>query len=172
MLANTVENTIPSHTNIATKIMTLIMPLAYMFQVLLAYLFRHLVQLQLVYYTPVVLGLGSVFFLKESTRWLIAKGRLEEAIANIQYINAINGRIQEEAELQSILKPKQLEDNGEAVANIKELFSPRPMLIRTVINFAQWFCVTATFYGLAVTYYDLLGSPYLNAIGKCPNQKK
>ena len=68
-------------------------PPTYLLVTLLAYCFRDVFTLELVLYGPALLAIIPVLLMKESTRWLIAKGRLQEAKENILYIAKMNGKV-------------------------------------------------------------------------------
>ena len=68
-------------------------PPTYLLVTLLAYCFRDVFTLELVLYGPALLAIIPVLLMKESTRWLIAKGRLQEAKENIIYIAKMNGKV-------------------------------------------------------------------------------
>ena len=81
------------HTNIATGLAVFACPPTYLLVTLLAYCFRDVFTLELVLYGPALLAIIPVLLMKESTRWLIAKGRLQEAKENIIYIAKMNGKV-------------------------------------------------------------------------------
>ena len=81
------------HTNIATGLAVFACPPTYLLVTLLAYCFREVFTLELVLYGPALLAIIPVLLMKESTRWLIAKGRLQEAKENIIYIAKMNGKV-------------------------------------------------------------------------------
>ena len=81
------------HTNIATGMAVFACPPTYLLVTLLAYCFRDVFTLELVLYGPALLAIIPVLLMKESTRWLIAKGRLQEAKENIIYIAKMNGKV-------------------------------------------------------------------------------
>ena len=60
--------------------------------VLFAYFIRDLQWLQLGLFGPFFLLLIPLAFVKESTRWLLSKGRFEEARRNVTYMAKMNGR--------------------------------------------------------------------------------
>ena len=60
--------------------------------VLFAYFIRDLQWLHLGLFGPFFLHLIPLAFVKESTRWLLSKGRFEEARRNVTYMANMNGR--------------------------------------------------------------------------------
>ena len=105
--------------------------------------------------------LGLYFLVPESTRWLIAKGRLDEARKNIQKRASINKKSPVPKEL--------LEENETEVSNhskkkssLIDLFKPRMILDRSLNMFLQWFSVTMVYYGLLFASTSLSGDPYVN----------
>lgn len=154
------ESTLPVFTNTATAILISVWPMGTMVVVILAYFIRDAFYLQLALYAPLILNILLWLFVHESPRWLLAKGRYEEAWINVKRIAQQNG------------KPlaKRMEDfppTTESTANpfharFLDLFTPQKMLIRTLICFYQWFCVTAVTYALIYASTSFVGSPYLN----------
>ena len=57
---------------------------------LLAYYIRDLQTLQLALYCPLFLNLMILLFVKESTRWLLAKGKVNQARRNVEHMARVN----------------------------------------------------------------------------------
>ena len=97
----------------------------------------------------------------ESTRWLIAKGRIDEAMKNIQNRAAMNGTGPVPHELLGgkFNETKSIQTKRSSVL---DLFKPRQILLRSLIMYAQWGTVTMVYYGLLFVSTSLSGDPYLN----------
>ena len=156
-----VESTTPSFTNIIQNVTSPIWTVLSLTVPLLAYLIRNHFTLELALSGPGILGIIPVLCMKESTRWLIAKGRLEEAKENIHYIAKLNGKVAPDQVEISIEPKKEEEKRNETVI---DLFKNKTLALRSFKCFFQWFVVTGTFYGLAFGAVEVAGSPYLNTI--------
>ena len=127
-------------------------------------------------YWPILLLQIPLFFVMESTRWLIAQGRIEEAKDQIAKIAKINGKVSPFKDTDIGDVSLDVIDNGNYSANsdkINEekevekinylnLFRPSKILIRTLILFLQCFSVTAVFYSLTFSSTSLAGDPNTN----------
>lgn len=133
-----------------------------------AFNFRDWYSLQLMAYAPMFILLILYFVLPESTRWLIAKGRNEEArrqivkgarLNNVDTIpdHLLQGRTKHKEDL-DIVCP----DGHHRKPNFLDLFRPFPILKRSLNMFFQWFSVTMGYYGLVFASTSLSGDPYLN----------
>ena len=111
-----------------------------------AYHIRDWITLQLVAYTPMLILLGLYFIFPESTRWLIAKGKIEEAKDNIARRASVNSVAPVPEELYEVT------DRGlishQKTPTIMDLFKPKEVLFRSLNMFLQWFSVTMGYYGL------------------------
>ena len=85
------EATLPEHKVFTTLITAMAFPIGELILALEAYYIRTWINLHLVAYAPMLILLGLYFIMPESTRWLIAKGRITEAKKNIQKRAVMNG---------------------------------------------------------------------------------
>ena len=165
-----IESTTPSFNNM---IKTVSMPITTLVQLtipLRAYMIRNHYPLELALSGPAILGIVPILFLKESTRWLIARGRLEEAKGTIKYIAKVNGKVDPgQLDISTELKEEKEKTNK----SVFSLFKHKKMLLRTMICFFQWFVVIGNNYGLTYASVEVVGDPYLNlvilALISCPN---
>ena len=95
------------------------------------------------------------FTLTESTRWLISKGRLEQAKTDLQ-------RRSTKTIPETLFEPAQVENKSLELLSIMDLFRPKQILFRSFNMFFQWFSVTMSYYGLLFSSTSLSGDPYLN----------
>ena len=154
------ENTTPEYTSLIENGMNPLWNINYMFLPLIAYFFRDYFSLEIALSAPMVLGLIPVFFMGESARWLISKGRLEEAKETIRYIAKVNGKVRPE-EVEIVLEPRKEEGPK---PQLKELFKHKVLILRSLNSSFQWWVVTGTFYGLTFGAVKVAGSPYLNGV--------
>ena len=135
-------------------------------------------KLQHALYWPLLALQIPLFFVKESSRWLISKGRIEEAKEQIAYMARVNGKVYHIGDIYSVeMKAKvAIKENNDAISansptkgiSYLDLFRPAKMLFRSLILFIQWFSVTALFYTLTFGSTSISGDPYTNfAFGVC-----
>ncbi|XP_071746425.1 organic cation transporter protein isoform X2 [Lepeophtheirus salmonis] len=130
-----------------------------------AYFVREWVYLQLVAYTPLIALLGLWFIIPESPRWLLSVGREKEAGSIISSAIKENGKnmdvdllmSQNQKALQN--SPGDIESQG---GSFMDMFTPVPMLLRSLNMFYQWFSVTLCYYGLSFASTSLSGDIYTN----------
>ena len=154
------ESTTPSFTNIIQNVTSPVWTVLSLTVPFMAYLIRNHFTLEMALSAPGILGIIPALCMTESTRWLISKGRLEEAKENIRYIAKINGKVHPD-EVEIVVEPKKEEGPK---PKLTELFKHRILVTRTLSSFFQWFVVTGTFYGLAFGAVKVAGSPYLNTV--------
>ncbi|XP_070202473.1 organic cation transporter protein-like [Littorina saxatilis] len=122
----------------------------------LAYGLRDWRHLQLAVSCPTVLFLGYYWFIEESPRWLISKGRYDEANAILRKVAHMNGQP----------APPTLEPSDSDVSVKKEsalrMFTNKTTLVRTLIIFINWIVCTMIYYGLSLNVGNIGGNVYLN----------
>ena len=123
-----------------------------------AYHIRDWITLQLVAYTPMLILLVLYFIFPESTRWLIAKGKVEEAKANIDRRASINSVAPVPEELYEVTDQGLI--SNQETPTILDLFKPKEILFRSLNMFLQWFSVTMGYYGLLFASTGLGGDPH------------
>ena len=143
-----------------TRTLSLVFAIGGLYNALFSYGLRNEFQLQLALYCPMFLLVIPCYFVLESTRWLISKGRIEEAKEQIKYMARING-----VEAPESFSSQENSDR-EKEESVAELFKPKKMLLRTLLLFSQWFSVMAMSAKLNFGFTALIGNPYGNfAIG-------
>lgn len=119
--------------------------------------------LQIALTVPTALFMGYWWIMPESVRWLIQKGRLEEAQRQIQHVAKQNG-VEEipEHDLEELLG--QNEEHKAPIKNtgLLDLFKTPRLRVRTLNLFFSWFVNSGTYYGLSLNTSNLGGNPYWN----------
>ncbi|XP_030850525.1 organic cation transporter protein [Strongylocentrotus purpuratus] len=128
---------------------------------LFAYFIRDWFTLQLVITLPALLFFGFYPFLPESPRWLICKGRTEEATKIIQKAADTNKKQLPDP----IFSPEELKEQQEALnakqATVIVLFRTPNLRIRTINCMFNWFVNTMVYYGLSLSTSDLGSNDYI-----------
>ncbi|XP_071113439.1 organic cation transporter protein-like [Haliotis cracherodii] len=123
-----------------------------------AYGIRNWQHLQLVLSVPSVLLLFMWWFIPESPRWLLSRGRDAEAEQIIRKAAEVNG-----VDLPPKLFDKSTVDlQNQPKVRVWEMFTTPVLLIRSLIIFFNWFVVSMVYYGLGLNVQNLSGDIYLN----------
>ncbi|XP_052242461.1 organic cation transporter protein-like [Dreissena polymorpha] len=104
---------------------------------------------------PTVLLL-LLYRLPESPRWLMSKGRFEEARVVLQKCAKVNG-----VTLPDDIVGNDTLETGESHSVLKILTVPR-LLVRTLIIYLNWIVVNMVYYGLSLNVGNLSGDIYVN----------
>lgn len=120
----------------------------------------------LVVYPPSLLFLLYIYFLPESIRWLLSKGRMEDAVEIINKAAKMNNVTLSDETLRQLQEAKvpadeKKEAEEEAGLWMQVLRSP---IIMTRLAICSWWWITCTFvfYGLAINSVSLAGDKYTN----------
>ncbi|XP_041369552.1 organic cation transporter protein-like [Gigantopelta aegis] len=123
-----------------------------------AYLIRDWRYLQLSLTLPVVFFFAYWWLLPESPRWLLSRGRLDEAEVIIKRIAKSNGVTMRK----SIMRDITLHEGPHA--KITAMFTSPVLLLRCVIIFFNWLAINIIYYGLGLNVSNLSGNVYLNFV--------
>lgn len=133
---------------------------------LLAKTFHYWRTFILVVYPPSLLFLTYIYFLPESIRWLLSKGRKEEAVEIIMKAAKMNNVTLSEETMRQLSDEKTpVQEKKDAKEQeglwIQVLRSP---IIMTRLAICSWWWITCTFvfYGLAINSVSLAGDKYTN----------
>lgn len=116
---------------------------------------------------PGVLFLLYWWFIPESTRWLLANNKKEEAIKQIQRIAKSN-----KVEIPQEVLDKVVEaevgsnvDSNERKPSLLDLFKTPNLRTKALLIFFDWFVISGAYYGLSwSTGSSLSGNPILNHV--------
>ncbi|KAK7105608.1 organic cation transporter protein-like [Littorina saxatilis] len=121
-----------------------------------AYGVRDWRHLQLALSCPSALFLAYAFLINESPRWLVSRGRHDEANVILNKVATVNG----------VPAPPTVGGSDEKQEmkneNPLRMFTNKTTLIRTLIIFVNWVVVTMVYYGLSLNVGSLGGNIYLN----------
>ncbi|XP_078309925.1 organic cation transporter protein-like isoform X2 [Crassostrea virginica] len=124
---------------------------------LLAYLIRDWRYLNLAVSLPALLFIPYVCIIPESSRWLLTKGREQEAEDILRHAAKVNDKT----------LPEKLFDYEDSFENdrcvpIWKLCVTPTLLVRSVIIFFNWMVVSMLFFGLSLNVGSLGGDIYIN----------
>ncbi|XP_015907483.2 organic cation transporter protein-like [Parasteatoda tepidariorum] len=121
--------------------------------------------IQIALTAPCVILLGTWWLLPESPRWLMFKGRTEEAHKTLMKAAKRNGK--NPADIDSkirklISKATEAKESGESNGNFIDLFK-NPSLCKMTLNiYFLWFVNSIIYYGLSYNTNELAGNPFVN----------
>ncbi|XP_038222177.1 solute carrier family 22 member 21-like [Zerene cesonia] len=116
-------------------------------------------------YTPSFIVISYLLFVNESPRWLLSKGRAEEAISIILKAEKMNNVKLPDHLLASLkASPKsEDEDRYEPFSSVfVKVVKSRTMLFRLILYCYLWITCSFGYYGLSINSVSLAGNKYLN----------
>ncbi|XP_074642119.1 organic cation transporter-like protein [Tubulanus polymorphus] len=124
----------------------------------IAYLIRNWRYLQTALVLPNILLFSYWWFLPESPRWLITKGRMDEAEKILRKMAAVN----------RVILPDKLFSTDDYVEvkpqfSFKEYIRSKTLVIRTLVIYFNWMVVSMVYYGLSLNAGNLGGNIFLNS---------
>ncbi|KAL5006175.1 hypothetical protein ScPMuIL_017333 [Solemya velum] len=123
-----------------------------------AYFIRDWRTLQICLAVPIAAFLPYWFFLPESPRWLLSKGRHEEAFAIIRKAAETNKVKLAEDDLECMIQQIPRKNK----TSIFEIFSSRTLVLRAFVIFFNWLSVSFAYMGLSLYVGNLGGNVYTN----------
>ena len=103
------------------------------------------------------------FFLSESPRWLLSKGKTEEARALMMRMAKRNGKNIDLS--QHVIKKPEIDGSEkEAELGVGDLFKTKDILIITIVMFFCWPIITMGYFGLGLSMTQLGGNIFVSFI--------
>ncbi|XP_072368596.1 organic cation/carnitine transporter 2-like [Scyliorhinus torazame] len=135
--------------------------IGYMALPLVAYFIRSWPMLLLLLSLSGLLYIPLWWFIPESPRWLLIKGRVQEAEAILRHAAKKNGVTPPEV-LFNELELDDMKAKSKESHSIIHLFKTRNIRSITIINLLVWMILTAEYFGLSLNTPNLHGDDYLN----------
>ncbi|KAK3740890.1 hypothetical protein QZH41_013408 [Actinostola sp. cb2023] len=123
----------------------------------IAYLIRDWRTLTIVLSVPGIIFVGAWWFVPESARYLILKGKINEAEQVLRHIAKVNKK---EYPTEPLHDPTQ--DGEQKLGDIRDLFRTKKMIHRTLVSWYSWFVNALVYYGVSFSSPSLGGNMYLN----------
>ncbi|XP_053240038.1 solute carrier family 22 member 7 [Podarcis raffonei] len=139
------------HRTVSGIITSIFWSLGNMLLALIAYLVRDWRWLLFAATLPCAVGLVSVWWLPESARWLLAKGKLKEARGHLQACAKMNGR----KEFAAKINLEMLSKTAAAVEQKLDGNYSYVSIFRTPMLRKISFCMGAVWFGVAFSYYGM-----------------
>lgn len=128
----------------------------------LAYWLRNWRDLQLATSIPMVLFIGYYFIIEESPRWLLAKGRDEEAHAILRKIAKYNKVTLSEETIKAVHDPIDPNENISLKAACFPIFKSTTVMLWIAVIFFNLFIINMGYYGISLNVGTLGGDVYLD----------
>ncbi|XP_077866540.1 organic cation transporter protein-like [Saccoglossus kowalevskii] len=136
--------------------------IGYMLLAVYAYFIREWWKLQLATIAPSLVFLSYWWIIPESPRWLISKGRIEEAKKIIQLSARVNNITIPKNALDGLREQKKYETNDQTKHRAIDLLKFPNMRKKTLILFYFWCICGLVYFGISFGTSNLGGNPYLN----------
>lgn len=148
---------------------------------IIAYYVNNFRQLHLIITLPGIFWLFWLTRIPESPRWLLIKGKIEEAGKVVKHIAGVNSidlneqgvddldeelKIMYQVIVSSSIKENENEDGESKLKNKSfiDLFKTPQMRINSIIMSFNWFVIVFVYYSLSLNVQDLGGNFYVNFI--------
>ncbi|XP_068617414.1 organic cation transporter protein-like [Battus philenor] len=120
-----------------------------------------------VLYAPQLLTLSYFWIMTESVRWLLSKGKYEEAEAVLKKVAKTNKREISPTSMENLraaTQEKELNENAKEPWLLITILKSRVMLSRVLVSPIWWVTNTLIYFGMSINAVNLSGNPYLNYI--------
>ncbi|XP_055944696.1 organic cation transporter protein-like isoform X2 [Argiope bruennichi] len=131
----------------------------------IAWLLRDWFWIQVALTAPCVILLTSWWILPESPRWLMSKGRVDEALKVLNKAAKTNGRklCDIDTKLKKMMvKATEMHESGEASGNYLDLLRTNGLWQMTLNIYFLWFVNSIVYYGLSYNTNELAGDAFVN----------
>ncbi|XP_046573280.1 organic cation transporter protein-like [Haliotis rubra] len=110
--------------------------------------------------SPAVLFLSYWWLIPESPRWLMSKGRLQEAENIVRKAAKVNKITLPE----TLFDDKTMEAENEPKGKLIEMFTNKTLAVRSLILFYIWMVSSLVYYGLTLNVSNLSGNIFVNFV--------
>ncbi|CAL1273866.1 unnamed protein product [Larinioides sclopetarius] len=131
----------------------------------IAWLLRDWFWIQIALTAPCVILLFTWWILPESPRWLMSKGRVEEATKVLNKAAKTNGKKLADIDTKlkkMMVKATEVHESGEAGGNYWDLLSTPGLWQMTLNIYFLWFVNSIVYYGLSYNTNELAGDAFVN----------
>ncbi|XP_025097989.1 organic cation transporter protein-like isoform X1 [Pomacea canaliculata] len=147
----------PQYRTVSGIAMGMFWTIGLFFTLLLAYFFRNWCHLQLAASCMNILCIPIMWFIPESPRWLVSRGRRQEASVIVRHAALVNKVVVSE----NVLSLQDLQNDGPQL-NVCQLFAYPRLMLRCLIIFFNWGVISGVYYGLGLNVGSLSGDLHLN----------
>lgn len=120
-----------------------------------------------VIYAPQLLVVAYFWILSESVRWLMSRGRYEEAESILKKVAKMNNKELSEKSLQALRDTAEAEKNAEKPKEpwlVVLVLRSKIILLRSCVSPIWWITNTLVYYGMSINAVNLSGNRYLNYV--------
>lgn len=161
------EISISKHRILGASFISIMFALGEVILGIIAYFIRDWRLLFQILYIPTILFISYYWLIPDSVRWLMVKGRNEEAIKILQRIGKINKKKLSKISIQEILDQKLKLPSVQKCESDFRAFINSSLLTRLVICMFIWMTNALVYYGLNLNSMLIEGSQHLNFILVC-----
>lgn len=161
------EISISKHRILGASFISIMFALGEVILGIIAYFIRDWRLLFQILYIPTILFISYYWLIPDSVRWLMVKGRNEEAIKILQRIGKINKKKLSKISIQEILDQKLKLPSVQKCESDFRAFINSSLLTRLVICMFIWMTNALVYYGLNLNSMLIEGSEHLNFILVC-----
>lgn len=121
-----------------------------------------------VIYSPAILVLAYYWILNESVRWLLSKGRNDEAVTILRKAAKMNNVDLSDSALaplhseKTLPEEKDVEEPKKEESSFKRVFNSSIIRKRVFVCSFLWITCTFVYYGLSINSVSLAGNKYVN----------
>ncbi|KAL0880517.1 hypothetical protein ABMA27_002913 [Loxostege sticticalis] len=118
-----------------------------------------------VIYGPLLLVISYYWLLPESVRWLLSKGRYEDAEKILRNVAKKNKKHLSDKSLEALRASAEAEKTRVKPREVwlpLQVFRSRVILSRCCVTPIWWITTTLVYYGMSINAVNLSGNPYLN----------
>ncbi|GFR15254.1 organic cation transporter protein, partial [Trichonephila clavata] len=131
----------------------------------IAWLLRDWFWIQVALTAPCIILLVTWWLLPESPRWLMSKGRVDEAQKTLTKAAKMNGKKLSDIDTRlkkMMVKATEVHESGEASGNYLDLLRTSGLWQMTLNIYFLWFVNSFVYYGLSYNTNELAGDPFIN----------